>query len=125
MKIYVAGKWSDRDYVKQIMKTLESKGHTITCDWTHHKYEDEAAPQKYCQDGVLGVITAEVYVGVFAHEYNYRGALVEFGIALGHGKPCVFLGHQQDGCIFSNHPLVVVVNTIEELVNLLEFIEKG
>lgn len=119
MKVYVAGKWEDRKHCKTIMQSLTIAGHEITVDWTDHKYEDEAYPKQYCQDDVRGVTDCQVFVGVFEGDYNYRGALVEFGIAIGQGKPCIFLGHAQDNCIFSNHPLVKVV---ENEVKLLEII---
>lgn len=105
-KIYVAGKWEDRLRVAEIMRKLEGMGFEITCDWTHHKYEDEAYPQQYCADDVKGVQDAELYIGIFVADYHYRGALVEMGIALGVGIPVWLLGDKQDSCIFSNHPSV-------------------
>lgn len=106
MKIYVAGKWEDRERVAEIMRVLKGIGHEITLDWSDHKYEDEEYPQQYCQEDVQGVKDAELYLGIFVAEYNYRGSLVEMGIALGEGIPVWLLGDKADSCIFSNHPSV-------------------
>ena len=36
MKIYVAGKYQDRDRVRSIYQLLRENGHEITIDWTNH-----------------------------------------------------------------------------------------
>lgn len=106
MKVYVAGKWEDRAEVSDIMRILEGMGFNITCDWTDHKYEDEAYPQQYCMDDIQGVKDADLYLGIFIADYHYQGSLVEMGIALGVGIPVWLFGNKADGCIFSNHPSV-------------------
>ena len=35
MRVYVAGKWQDREMVREIMDDLENMGHEITVDWTN------------------------------------------------------------------------------------------
>ena len=107
MKIYVAGKWEDRTRVSEIMQILRDIGFEITCDWTDHKYADEAYPRQYCMDDTQGVKDADLYLGIFVDEYNYRGALVEMGIAIGVGIPVWLFGDKADSCIFSHHPSVV------------------
>ncbi len=119
MKIYVAGKWEDKGRVSEIMRILRGMGHEITCDWTGHKYEDEAYPQQYCADDAQGVKDADLYLGIFIATYHYRGALVEMGIAIGVGIPVWLFGDKADGCIFSNHPSVKKFKWWEELVEAL------
>ena len=119
MKLYVAGKWEDRERVSDIMRILRGIGFEITCDWTDHKYEDEAYPQQYCADDVQGVKDADLYIGIFVDSYIYRGALVEMGIALGVGIPVWLLGTKQDDCIFSHHPSVKKFKAWEELIEAL------
>ena len=106
VKIYVAGKWEDRERCSEIMRVLRGVGYEITCDWTDHKYSDNAYPTQYCQDDLAGVKNADLYLGIFVADYNYRGALVEMGIALGSGIPVWLFGDKQDSCIFSSHPTV-------------------
>ena len=121
MRIYLSGKWEDRARCQFYMKLLRNAGHEITVDWTDHKYEDENYPKEYCSDDVKGVREAEAYIGVFIEkEYKYRGALVEFGIALGQGKKCYFIGHAQDSCIFRHHPLVQTFESISDIIKELQ-----
>ncbi len=71
MKIYVAGRWKEREKVKQVMEMFESRGHIITCDWTNH-----IAPERiekgdgcfseghktYAQEDLEGVQSCDVLV---------------------------------------------------------------
>ena len=111
IKLYVAGKFSDKDRIKDIMNFFTSQGdYKITKDWTTSTVNDEGYPVKNCLADTQGVIDADAFVGVYINkEYIYRGSIVEFGIALGNGKRCIFIGHGMDSCIFTNHPLVTVV----------------
>lgn len=34
MKVYVSGKWEDRQYLYNLMRRLEEEGHYISYDWT-------------------------------------------------------------------------------------------
>ena len=119
MRVYVAGKWEDRSRVAEIMRILRGTGFEITCDWTDHKYSDNAYPQKYCLDDFEGVKSADLYLGIFVADYHYRGALVEMGIALGIGIPVWLFGDKQDDCIFSHHPSVRKFKEWGELVEAL------
>lgn len=119
MKIYVAGKWEDRQRISHIMRILEGMGEEITCDWTHHEYEDESYPDQYAVDDAEGVKGADLYIGVFLDDYQYRGALVEMGIALGVGIPIWLYGSKQDNCIFSHHPSVRKFTEWSQLVESL------
>ena len=119
MKLYIAGKWEDRSRVSDIIRILRGIGFEITCDWTDHKYSDEAYPQQYCMDDLEGVKNADLYLGIFVADYHYRGALVEMGIALGVGIPVWLFGDKQDDCIFSHHPSVRKFKAWGELVEAL------
>ena len=123
MKIYVAGKWEDRARVSEIMRILRSIGYEITCDWTDHKYSDDAYPEQYCMDDLQGVKDADLYLGIFIESYDYRGALVEMGIALGVGIPVWLFGDKADSCIFSHHPSVRKFPSWTELAEALAELE--
>ena len=123
MKLYVAGKYEHRFKVKAIMRFLQAYNHEITKDWTTSLITDVGYPVQNCLEDVKGVQDADVYIGVFIEDYNYRGAFVEFGIALGLNKPCVFIGHAADSCIFTAHPLVTHVEA-DDLSGLLNALDK-
>ena len=116
MKLYVAGKWEERLNVKLLMVRLKSIGHEITMDWTDSKYEDEAYPVEYSIADIDGVYAADMYAGLFVRPYQYRGALVEMGVALGLRIPCAIIGHQIDSCIFVHHPLVTQYDSTTDFV---------
>lgn len=117
MKIYVAGKWEDREAVRELQKALIDMGHEITVDWTYHEKDDVGYPQTYAQDDVRGVQEAEAYIGLFLRENNYKGALVELGVALGLNKKTYIIGHAIDSCLFVSHKLVTQFNTVEEFLD--------
>jgi len=115
MDIYVMGKWEEHQRIKDIMIKLENAGHRITCDWTNHNYEDKGYPVQYAIDDITGVVRADLVIGIFTSNYNYRGALVELGAALAFDKRVIVVGHAIDSCMFSNHPLITHLNTVDEL----------
>lgn len=123
MKLYVAGKYEHRFKVKMLMRFLQQYKHEITMDWTVGLPTDVGYPLTNCLADVKGVQDADVYVGVFIEDYIYKGAYVEFGIALGLNKPCVFIGHAADTCIFTAHPLVTHVEA-DDLSGLLNALDK-
>jgi hypothetical protein len=123
MKLYVAGKYEHRFKVKMLMRFLRQYKHEITMDWTVGLPTDVGYPLTNCLADVKGVQGADVYVGVFIEDYIYKGAYVEFGIALGLNKPCVLIGHAADTCIFTAHPLVTHVEA-DDLSGLLNALDK-
>jgi len=106
MKLYVMGKFEDRENVKMLMQFFRSLGHIITCDWTDHQVTDIGYPVQYSQDDCQGVRDCDVAVGRFIENYHYRGAIAEMGMALVLDKPVWIIGHAIDTMIFAHHPLV-------------------
>ena len=107
MKIYVAGKYAERDKVKIVYGELESLGHTITVDWTNHDiYPNDAVAEKlglFASDDVHGVLGADIFVACMLNDHAYKGLWVEMGVALGANKPVLIVGSAGDSCIFANH----------------------
>lgn len=121
MKIYVAGKFQERAYIKTVMWWLEGMGHEITFDWTDPQYQHKDETPEDATECVRGVSGADIYVGVFKHILNYKGALVEMGVALGLGIPVYIVGHAIDSCLFTKHPLVKKFDTLDQLFLEKEF----
>jgi len=120
MKFYVAGKFQDRKNVRKLMDKIQDLGHTITYDWTIDEESDDGYPIVNTLRDTWGVQICDTYVGRFIKKNRYRGALVEFGIALGLGKRICFIGHEADGCIFSNHPNVQRFDNEQEFLGYVE-----
>ncbi|KKN74989.1 hypothetical protein LCGC14_0384910 [marine sediment metagenome] len=106
MKFYVAGKWEDRKNCRKLMDKIQDLGHAISYDWTTGEETDEGYPIVNAINDTRGVQVSDVYVGRFIDKNNYKGALVELGIALGLNKRIFIIGHAIDSCIFCHHPSV-------------------
>lgn len=133
MKIYVAGKWSERDKIKSIMEMFESRGHTITCDWTKHiapekitnahdkglftkkydwsKNEDWAqnGHKTYAEEDLEGVRSCDVLVAYMpTPDIFYKGAWVEIGIAIALNKKIIIIGKEVFSVFLSLQNIKVV-----------------
>lgn len=144
MKIYVAGKWSERVQVKKVMDMFESRGHTITCDWTRHiaperitkahgeglftkgydwsKNEDWAqnGHKTYAEEDLEGVRACEVLIAcMWDSEIFYKGAWIEIGIALGLDKKVIIIGKDITTVFLGLHN-VTVVQFKEEALTIID-----
>ncbi len=125
MRIFVSGKFEDRLNIRRIQNVLRAMGFEITEDWTYHEYSDKGYPVDYAISDVRGVLKSDIYVGRFVADYNYKGAFVELGVALGKGNLCMIIGHAIDDCIFVNHPLIRQFEDDEEFLNNIKFYVSG
>lgn len=102
MRVYVAAKWEDRERAREVMYLLVKAGHQITYDWTIcDQFSEEQA-----QRDVSGVLTANALVFIAEKDLHYKGAYVEFGIAVAQNIPIYVMGHYIDQCIFTKLPNV-------------------
>ncbi len=110
MKIYVAGKWTNKERVSQIMRILESHGHEITFDWTAFESNDF---REGAIEDMRAIKRADAFYLVVSEDM--KGAWTEFGAALALGLPC-YVQHEGTYCnnIFLSHPLVKRAFTLDE-----------
>lgn len=112
MRVYVAGKWEDRERVRKIQQWLLAAGHEITCDWTCHDFGPDGVKgneedfQAIALEDIEAVKRADAVVAVMERPYAYKGLYVEIGACLAQGTPVYVLGDAGDSCIFMHHPLV-------------------
>lgn len=120
MKVYVAGKFQDKETVRKVQTILRCNGYTITCDWTGNTAEGLYTNEKLAYErasaieDVEGVRNAD-FVILVAHP-ELRGALVEMGMALALGKPVLVLqvgNTEMPFNVFLRHPLVRVYSIID------------
>ncbi len=85
MKIYLAGKWTDKAGIREKMARIQALGHTITHDWTKAETQKTLTQMKlYAGLDVKGVIEADIVILLFEdNSYAYRGTFTELGVALG------------------------------------------
>lgn len=104
MKIYVAGKFEEKELVREIQQKLKDMGCTITHDWT---VEDGAGKQGQELEDYLRSCAMADYEGVFTADavlvLNHKlafGAMVEMGLALAWGRVVYLVGPQVRDNIF-------------------------
>ena len=117
MKFFVSGKFEDRQNVSKLMDKIQGLGHAITYDWTIDEEVDEGYPVLNTINDLKGVQICDTLACRFIEENNYRGSLVELGIALGLHKRICVIGHGADKCIFVNHPNVQRFETEYEFLS--------
>ncbi|MFH1231753.1 MAG: hypothetical protein V1709_09685 [Planctomycetota bacterium] len=125
VKFFVSGKFEDRLNIRRIQDALRTMGYEITEDWTYHEYSDKGYPVDYAISDVKGIFRSDIYVGRFVADYNYKGSLVELGIALCNGNLCMIIGHAIDDCIFVDYPLIRQFEDDEEFLNNIKFYVSG
>lgn len=118
-RVYVAGRFEEKELVRQVQESLRKLNYIIQLDWTWHERSDHGFPSQYAIEDILGASTADIYVGIFLRSHSYKGALVEMGAALGNGKKVIIVGHAIDTCIFVGHPLAAQFETIDSMLDYM------
>lgn len=123
-KIYVAGRFTEKDAVKAVMRLLEEAGHEITHDWTYETVEGLTGNavldvfQGAADDDMKGVIDCDAFV--LLHNDTCKGALVELGAALAWDKVVIIIGGRVENApIFYWHTDVQHVADVPEALTLL------
>lgn len=121
MKVYVAGKWSDKYSIREIMDRVEKMGGEITYDWTknistkcHEKLGESAKLD------INGVVKADYVIFIMTDpNYPYRGTFTELGAALATGKTIfLYCPDESSYCVtncFFHHPGIIRVESIQEI----------
>lgn len=134
MKIYLAGRYSIRDQLKEYRDTLRMNGHEVTSRWLD--FEDDnpdafppddgtasshAAPelrQMVAQMDVDDVKDADAIM-LFTSELGRRGGMfVEWGIAIALDKVLVLIGPEIN--VFQHYPGTLQYNSFEEALDFVE-----
>ena len=129
LRIYIAGKWSDKDTIKKYMNQLQKVGHTITHDWTSYESNVENKKSDMAFKDVQGVAFADVLIVVMTDpKYQYRGSFTELGVALGLLKDVyIICSDDNSDCktnVFFHHPSIVHVKSWDECLSKLKEIDK-
>lgn len=124
MNFYIASKLENHAQVNALRERLVALGHAQTYDWTSHSPVFRSGLNRVREVSVMesnGVRHADFVVVLWP---GGRGTHVEMGMALGLGKPVVFISgiedhHDatQETCAFYHHPLVRRYRSIEEAMD--------
>lgn len=127
IKLFVSGKWSDKEKVHQQIRELESMGCLITHDWTQveQSNRDSKALGEYAAYDINGVTQSNIHVVLMEDpEYAYRGTFTEIGAALALGKRVILMCPFEEGyCttnVFFHHPRIEHVKTWDEVKELIQ-----
>lgn len=125
MKIYLAGKFEQKEKVRELYERIKEQGYDIHSDWTTHKpispYEEniEIAKQ-YSEEDINGVEICDVFI-LLTDPIKGTGSHVELGAAIlsaiKFGRPKIYvIGEYNRESMFYFHPLVNRKKTIHEVL---------
>lgn len=111
MKLYIASKFSNYEAVRAAQKQSIAAGHSITYDWTKHVDIGENDMVQCAVSDLEGVEHCDILI--LYSVPNMQGAWLEMGYALAIGTPVVIVGEIVQPTVFSHHPLVRCVDSID------------
>jgi hypothetical protein len=131
LKYYIATKLENHAQHNTLRDTLAAFGHQITYDWTTHGPVWRDGIDRCRAVALLetkGVLDADVVIVLWP---GGRGTHAELGIAIGAGKPVVFVsdveGHHQaspETCAFYHHPSVLRFHYVDDIPWALDRIDR-
>lgn len=86
MKIYISGKWSECESIRDKMDDLEECNHEITYDWTdiNHEDRDHRERQIFSVRKSNAIRYADILVAIIEDsQYKYAEVFAEIGVAIG------------------------------------------
>jgi len=137
MKIYIAGPYELRERAIALMQSLEARGFEVTSTWLRERENDATHEdrRRAADLDIADVRRADVLVAWTRHcgAKEPRGTLFEAGIAVGEGKPVLWVGDiaaphtwwKRHECIFYDATVVTRVLDFGSLYGVLEQIRRG
>ena len=116
-RVYIAGKWDDRDQVITLMSWLNKMSVVVSHDWTAQEHKEETMPEwlRTATMDVAGIRQADFLVAIMDREYVFRGTWVEIGYALALGKTAMLVGAEARKTNFCALPNVRLFKDIYDL----------
>lgn len=129
MKIYLAGKYSDRENLGKKRDQLISKGHKITHDWMTFELPSRSHEHLgiYAKNDIQGVIDADLLLIIMDDKkYTYRGSFTELGAGLALNKRILIVApdgeyYFKTNC-FWHHPSIHYVKTWDQALGYISMI---
>lgn len=130
MRIYVAGKTTQLERVRDMMDELHVRGHDITFDWTknpetgiRHDWSDYPLQAAERASGeVDAVLSADLVI--LLYEATGLGSLFEAGIAIGARIPTIVVTSTRES-VFFYLPWVKRVHSDHDVLEVLRHLEGG
>jgi len=128
MKIYVAGKFEDKERVLEIYKKIEELGHEISYDWTKHKpikpyIKNQYLARTYSENELKGISESDIFI--YLSNKGGTTLTMEVGAALMSsktiGKPLIYaVGEFNAKSPWLFNERIKRVNTLEEVLKKLK-----
>ena len=128
MKFYIAARWSLKQKVRAIHKSLKRIGHEVVGDWTLHKPikpydQNKILSKQYSIEDIQGVRDCDIFLLLSSE--NGTGMYIELGAAilshLEHGKPKIYIiGNYNSRSMFYFHPSVNRRKNLDEVLNEID-----
>lgn len=129
MKVYLAGRFDEREQIRQMQTKLREHGHAITLDWTTHEplghYGDnQELSRAYAKEDLEGVIQADVFIFLTSSTVG-TGTHTELGVAIreyqASGTPRVYvIGEHTTRSIMYFHPAVERRQNLEDVLEEMD-----
>lgn len=122
-RLYLAGRWSNRENIQQKANQLKRMGFFITSRWhsdpNHLVFRDATSPEEIAWNDTLAhhdmedLYSAEAIV-YFAEHGSRGGSHVEFGMAIAWGKDLILVGPRSH--VFTFFCQVICYETWEDFL---------
>lgn len=121
MKFYVAGRFSEKEKVKEINKLILDEGFELSGDWTDHIGSDDYGKtaersREYAIEDIEAVKDCDVFA-LLLNEKGGTGSSTELGVALALDKKIYLVGDHIANNMFNFHPAVIHKRSIEEVLD--------
>lgn len=131
MKIYLCGRYSRRDQLRDVRDKIQQMGHDVVSRWLDTEYayrpdQGAAAPpeyrEKYARIDLEDVAACDAVISFTEAagipNAGRGGRHVEFGYALALGKRLIVIGHREN--LFHHHPRVEFFASYWDVLRALE-----
>lgn len=114
MKLYIAARYTQKEFASLIRTALLEQGHTTTSTWIDF---DLASDGETAAKDFADIDRADAVLFLAANVEGMKGAYVEVGYALGKGKPVYVFPTLAPvtSCIFMHHPGVKELPRLRDL----------
>lgn len=126
MKLYIAGKFSEKEQIRKYMEEVIQLGHTITHDWTNFEIEGDGEEKMKlsAEKDIQAVRDCDCVIAILTDpKYAYRGTFGEVCAGVALFKKVIVVSNDPNGyfrtnCFF-HHPDIIHVKSWDEAVEKL------
>jgi hypothetical protein len=127
VKIFLSGRWSQREALREVRDALKPLGHEVTSRWIDKDSDDKSERERLLQpvaeqnaiDNLEDIAKSDCVVSFTQGKGGKKGGRhVEFGVAVALNKWCVLIGTPENA--FHWLPNIERYDSLEEWLDSLE-----